>query len=107
LGQVDRIIYAKGTKKAQHQGIDSPNPLFIAAPYDSTLTPSITTIEWSANQVHIGLTGLPGSSYIVQESTDLQQWTTLGTYAIPDAGSVEIVDPAPDSTRRFYRALVP
>jgi hypothetical protein len=51
--------------------------------------------------------GPAGGNFVIQTSTNLQQWTTLLTNTIPSNGSMLIVDPsACDSNPRFYRGTL-
>lgn len=52
------------------------------------------------------LTGPMGSTYEVQVSSDLVNWSRLGSYTIPTGGSVSVTDPgASGFSHRFYRAV--
>jgi hypothetical protein len=54
--------------------------------------------------VKLTLTGSPGYSYAFEFSSDLLQWTSLGTLSNRN-GLVQFVDPVvPSSGQRFYRA---
>jgi hypothetical protein len=50
--------------------------------------------------------GPAGSNFLIQTSSNLQQWITILTNTMPSNGSVLIADPsACNANRRFYRAL--
>jgi glycosyl hydrolase family 9/cellulase-like Ig domain-containing protein len=52
------------------------------------------------------LAGTPLTRYLIQVSTDLANWNSLATNALPAVGAVTITDPQPTSfSPRFYRAL--
>lgn len=58
----------------------------------------------TGGQMVLTLTGPAGSNYVIETSTDLARWTPFSTNTIPPVGSVDIVDPNPDSRQKFYRA---
>jgi hypothetical protein len=59
-----------------------------------------------SGQVEFRVTGLVGSSQVIQASTNLTTWTPITTNIIPAAGVITITDPfATNYSRRFYRAL--
>jgi hypothetical protein len=55
-------------------------------------------------QMVLTVSGPAGSSYVIQTSTDLVQWTPFSTNTISPGGSVDIVDLNPNSPQKFYRA---
>jgi hypothetical protein len=57
--------------------------------------PQTISILWS---------GLPGSSYQVQTSSNLIQWSLQGWYPAAADGSFSVVDTNTSAPRRFYRA---
>jgi hypothetical protein len=51
--------------------------------------------------------GPAGGSFLIQTSSNLQQWITISTNSMPSSGSVFIVDPsACNSNPRFYRGAL-
>ena len=51
--------------------------------------------------------GPAGGNFLIQTSSNLQQWITILTNTIPSNGSVLIVDPsACNSNPRFYRGAL-
>ncbi|NJM37105.1 MAG: hypothetical protein HC845_04090 [Akkermansiaceae bacterium] len=61
-----------------------------------------TTAEGSGRRI-IGM-GIPGRNYVVQISSDLTNWTDLGSpIATPTNGILSILDPGPLPPTRFYR----
>ena len=55
------------------------------------------------NGATIHLTGIPGRSYLLQRSTELNAWGNLGlSVALPD-GTFDAIDPAPPPVRAYYR----
>lgn len=51
--------------------------------------------------------GIPGVTYRIQRSTDLQNWQDIETAVGGDAGEIQYVDPAPPSPSGFYRLVQP
>jgi hypothetical protein len=52
------------------------------------------------------LLGTPQASYVVQASTDLLNWQSVVTNALPVGGAVSITDPSAGGfSRRYYRAI--
>ena len=47
--------------------------------------------------------GIPGRSYRVQRSTDLTNWSDLGSVNAGADGKIPFTDPAPPSPQGFYR----
>lgn len=71
------------------------------APY---IVPSGTGM--TANGFKIQLSGLSGSNYVIQASTDLKNWTSVSTNAAP-TGSVSYTDAAAMNLPfRYYRAML-
>ena len=50
---------------------------------------------------------IPGQSYRVERSTDLQAWTLLETVTAASDGTLPCVDPDPPAGSAFYRLVVP
>ena len=50
---------------------------------------------------------IPGQSYRVERSTDLQAWTLLETVTAASDGTLPCVDPDPPTGSAFYRLVVP
>jgi len=79
-----------------------------AVPYNVAAVPQSPQLSGSSmNHGVFGfvLRGLVGSNYVIQASTDLVHWTPFSTNTIPSGGSVNIIDPNPNSPQKFYRAL--
>ena len=51
--------------------------------------------------------GVPGLSYQVQRSTDLQAWTLLTTLIAAPDGTLPCLDPSPPVGTAFYRIVRP
>jgi hypothetical protein len=61
-----------------------------------------------AGQLRCGLTGAPGTQYIIQQSTNLITWGSLTSVVVGASGTSEFTDSAaPGPSRKFYRALQP
>ncbi len=67
-------------------------------------SPQLSGFKMSAGIVSFLLNGPAGSNYVIQASTDLLHWTPFSTNTISPGGSVQIIDPNPNSSRKFYRA---
>jgi len=66
-----------------------------------------TTIVPTNNQMRLILSGPAGRACVLQASTNLSAWTSLGTNT-PAASTFEFLDAAaPGFSRRFYRAFNP
>ena len=50
--------------------------------------------------------GIPGNSYDVQESSDMQSWTTLATVTAADSGVILYTDTNANTSPRYYRFAV-
>lgn len=51
----------------------------------------------------VGSQGIPGRTYMVQRSTDLSYWTTIGTTVAASNGVVTFIDENPPPGSAFYR----
>jgi hypothetical protein len=58
----------------------------------------------AASTANVSFTGTSGYNYQVMRSTNLTQWTVLGTVLMPSLGVYTNVDNAPPSPAAFYRA---
>ena len=66
---------------------------------------ALTTLS-SAGDVQLQLTGPAGTTFVLQVSQDLRQWTPLKTAAIPVDGILRFSDTvSPSTSVRFYRAV--
>lgn len=68
-------------------------------------TPVLTSM--SGGQMGIGFQGIPGRSYQVQRSTDLNNWITLSTVTAAANGAVTFIDVSPPPGSAFYRLRRP
>ena len=66
---------------------------------DSKLNPHST----NANVFRAALKCQEGREYLIESSSDLVTWTEFGT-GTANADGLEVVDPAPAATKRFFRA---
>jgi hypothetical protein len=58
--------------------------------------------------VLVRFAGIPGRTYVIQRTPDLQTpWTTLGYSTVPTDGIGEFEDTAPPPGQAFYRAIAP
>jgi len=67
--------------------------------------PILTGISRVAGKAHVSLEGAAGCQYQVLRSTDLSQWSVLGTTSMPPEGVCIHEDADPPSLRAFYRAV--
>ena len=57
-------------------------------------------------QIEFQVTGLVGSSQVIQASTNLTVWIPIATNVIPGSGTLLVTDPdATNYSRRFYRTM--
>jgi len=70
---------------------------------------NISFVRDSTGTVHTSWHGTPGTTYRIQASSDLQNWSTITTLsASNDTGIFELVEtPASEIQQRFYRAAFP
>jgi hypothetical protein len=69
----------------------------------TTISP---TLQLQPNgQAHMVFRMTGGLNFTVQTSTDLLNWTNIGTLPIMPHGQLPFIDPAPSGDRRFYRAI--
>jgi subtilisin family serine protease len=69
--------------------------------------PTLSAPVASGGSVNFQMTGPAGAIYIIQTSTDLVNWTSLGTVTMPPSGILPLSYPIVTSeTARFYRALL-
>jgi subtilisin-like proprotein convertase family protein len=59
----------------------------------------------SGGRFQCSLNGAVGDNLVIQGSTDLQNWSTLGSVTINAAGSAVFQDTSPIGSLRFYRAV--
>jgi hypothetical protein len=59
----------------------------------------------SGSSIVVRFAGIPGLSYSVQRSTDLQTWTPLAVRTIPNHGILEYEDTNPPVGSAFYRTV--
>jgi hypothetical protein len=59
-------------------------------------------------RLELEILGEPGETYLIQASTNLVDWMTLGTRTADGEGIIQFEDPdAGQATTRFYRVLSP
>jgi hypothetical protein len=62
--------------------------------------------ETAGGLIHLTMPGQFGRTYVIEVSTNLQNWVPL-TVVVNVNGQLEVVDPdAKKSNRRFYRAIL-
>ena len=67
--------------------------------------PILTGISLVAGKAYVSLEGAAGGQYQVLRSTNLTQWSVLGTTSMPPEGVCIHEDAAPPPQRAFYRAV--
>jgi len=66
----------------------------------------LTSAVVTNGQFQMVLTGEPGLTYVVQASTNLASWVSVGTNTAAANGTFKFADPnVPNFSRRFYRAI--
>ena len=73
----------------------------VAAPVPAQLSGGFTN-----GQFLLTVSAQPGMTYIVEASSDFQNWSSLGAYTAPFTGVFQVIDPAaPAPQTRFYRTV--
>jgi hypothetical protein len=65
----------------------------------------VTSHGGSAEGADLGVTGIPGYTYVLQRSTDLAVWLELGRFLTPNDVPVPYADPNAPPAAAFYRVL--
>jgi hypothetical protein len=74
--------------------------------FSSLRVDSVGTLIQTNGQFQLQFTGLDGFAYEVQASTNLQDWSSIGT-VYPSNGVFTVTDPASTSLgRRYYRSAI-
>ncbi|MGA4643120.1 hypothetical protein [Limisphaera sp. 4302-co] len=68
-----------------------------------SVRPFLEVVRLEGSGLVLALTAQPGSSYVIEASADLLQWTPVGTVVMGEAARRETTVPA-EGPRRFYRA---
>lgn len=71
------------------------------------LPPTLDVSKINSTQYRIGVEGLPGQVIVLQNSTNLQMWSSLATNTLTTNRWVHTNTPASGTERGFYRALLP
>lgn len=66
-------------------------------------TPAPSVTLQPGGSVQLQFFGVPGFSYQIQRSTDLQNWIILDTLVAPGSGALPYEDTAPPAGRAYYR----
>jgi uncharacterized repeat protein (TIGR02543 family) len=83
---------------------------FITASFGQALVPVFQAVVQTAGTVTFTWSALPGRTYQVQYTTDMQQtnWTNLGSTNLATSGTMSASDSTGPDPQRFYRvALLP
>jgi hypothetical protein len=80
---------------------------FVASPLPTAASLALTGFD-SRQGSRLRITGLPGLTYQIQASSNLQAWPPIRSLTVPQNRHVELVDPsASRSLQGFYRAVSP
>ncbi|WP_367873383.1 DUF5060 domain-containing protein [Luteolibacter sp. Populi] len=60
-------------------------------------------VERTSQGMSLSMTGIPNSRYAVERSTDLVEWTVIGTVDTGELGQASMEDPSAPPDRAFYR----
>jgi hypothetical protein len=83
------------------------NAIFAAGVAGLVRSPEFTAIApLGNNQVRLNMRGLTGKSFTIYSSSDLSNWTPLGTIPNP-TGAAQFLDPGASERQTFYRARQP
>jgi uncharacterized repeat protein (TIGR01451 family) len=70
--------------------------------------PELAGFALVGGRFQMEIRGWPGETWRIQASSDLIDWITLATKALPPAGILQFIDPGtPDHAARFYRVVAP
>ena len=72
----------------------------VAAPANTSLSAPVITSKTNFN---FQLSGPAGSNYVLQVSTNLLNWSSVSTSAIPVSGNLSLTNAITNYNRRFYR----
>jgi hypothetical protein len=80
---------------------------FVADTLETNLPPQFTGItNLGSGQFGLGLKGRTGTSFTIYASTNLVDWSALGTVPSP-TGAVQFTDSAATNAQRYYRSSQP
>jgi uncharacterized repeat protein (TIGR03803 family) len=68
---------------------------------------SLPQINLGKTNFTFQLSGPAGSNYVLQVSTNLLNWSSVSTSAIPVNGTTNLANPISNYNHRFYRAVIP
>ena len=66
--------------------------------------PAQSAADIAAEGFRMTLSGAPGTSYVLERSADLSEWTPISTNLLTES-ELELRDPAPGTEMNFYRTL--
>lgn len=100
------LIPAGGSVPVTDSNMTNYTQRFYRAAAISAPPPQLNAMTASRSAAQFVLSGVVGSSCVIQSSSDLASWSAIVTNTIPAAGSMLITDPgAANQARRFYRAV--
>ena len=77
----------------------------VTAPATGTAAQAKNLTQFTLNEgkAEMVFRGIPGRSYLIQRSSDLANWSDLGTATAGPDGKIPFTDPAPPVPQGFYR----
>jgi len=67
----------------------------------------LTPLAVSGTNFEFNLSGLVGSNYVIQASSNLTSWLPVSTNTVLSTGSVVVTNTVSGQNRKFYRAMLP
>ena len=81
----------------------SPAQLTVQTPTSNPVT--LANLQWAGSSLTFSVSGPAQTNYVILTSPDLMSWTPLVTN-FSASGSLQVTDPNPPPTTRFYRATL-
>ncbi len=75
--------------------------------WDHIVNLRLSLTDAAASTIHLEFLGKAGETYLIQSSTNMVDWTTIGTCVATPEGTVIFDAPAPASPSGFYRVATP
>ena len=91
----------------QFDAVHNPNAATVVVQASSTaaepLLASLSSPEWKAGQMTLGITGCAGVVVVIESSNDLNAWETVATFTLGDAPAQFVDQAAARHPKRYYR----